>query len=267
MPAEFPPPPSALPPAASPPPGRAAPVNGRSVEAGRGAAWWSEGWRLFMAAPATWIGVLVVYVVVVVAVSLVPLLGQIASGLLAPVLAAGVMVGCRELDRELPLRVAHLFACFDGRLPSLLIASAIYLGGWIALWLLAGVFIFGAAGAGLAFSLLAGDPAALASSALAGLGVGALVATLLVLLLSIPLMMAFWFAPALIALRGDEPVAAMLASFSGSLANVLPLLVYSLIGLALAIVASIPFGLGWLVLGPMLGGSVYASWRDIFAPD
>jgi uncharacterized membrane protein len=88
-----------------------------------------------------------------------------------------------------------------------------------------------------------------------------------VLLLSIPLMMAFWFAPALIALRGDEPVAAMLASFSGSLTNVLPLLVYSLIGLALAIVASIPFGLGWLVLGTMLGGSVYASWRDIFAPD
>ena len=267
MPAEFPPPPSTPPRVPPPLPTRAAPVNGRAVEAGRGAAWWSEGWRLFLAAPAIWIGILVVYVLVVVGLSMVPFLGQIASGLLAPVLAAGVMVGCRELDRGQPLRIAHLFACFDDRLVSLLVASAIYLGAWIVLWLLAGLFVFGAAGVGFAFSLLAGDPSALVSSALSGLGLGALVAMLVVLLLSIPLMMAFWFVPALIALRGDEPVTAMTASFSGSLSNVLPLTVYSLVGLVLAIVASIPFGLGWLVLGPMLAGSVYASWRDIFAPD
>jgi uncharacterized membrane protein len=79
--------------------------------------------------------------------------------------------------------------------------------------------------------------------------------------------MAFWFVPALVALRRDPPIAAMTASFSGSLANVLPMLVYSLVGLVLAIAASIPLGLGWLVLGPVIGGSVYASYRDIFAPD
>ena len=45
------------------------------------------------------------------------------------------------------------------------------------------------------------------------------------------------------------------------------MLVYSLVGLVLAIAASIPLGLGWLVLGPMFGGSVYASYRDIFGPD
>jgi hypothetical protein len=32
----------------------------------------------------------------------------------------------------------------------------------------------------------------------------------------------------------------------------------------LAILASIPFGLGWLVVLPMFVGSVYAGYKDIF---
>jgi len=266
MPAEFPPPETPRSSFATPPAGRPAPVNGRAVESGRGAAWWSDGWRLFLAAPAAWIGVLVLYVLIVVGVSVVPLIGQIASGLLAPVLAAGVMVGFRDVDRHQSLRVSHLFSCFDDRLVPLLIAAAIYLACWIVLWTLAAILVFGVAGVGLALAMLYGDPSVLESAAFAGLGVGALVVLLLVTLISIPLMMAFWFVPALVALRRDQPVAAMQASFSGSLANVLPLLVYSLIGLVLAIAASIPLGLGWLVLGPVLGGSVYASYRDIFEP-
>jgi len=42
------------------------------------------------------------------------------------------------------------------------------------------------------------------------------------------------------------------------------MLVYSVLGLAFAIVASIPFGLGWLVLAPVFAGSFYASYKDIF---
>ena len=35
-------------------------------------------------------------------------------------------------------------------------------------------------------------------------------------------------------------------------------------GFGLAIVASIPFGLGWLVLAPVVTCSVYAAYRDIY---
>jgi len=45
---------------------------------------------------------------------------------------------------------------------------------------------------------------------------------------------------------------------------VMPMLIYSLLGLVFAIVASIPFGLGWFVLLPVFAGSVYASYKDIF---
>ena len=64
---------------------------------------------------------------------------------------------------------------------------------------------------------------------------------------------------------GVELLAAMKASFDGSMANLMPFLIYGLIYIGLAIVASIPFGLGWFVLAPMVVGSCYASWRRIFA--
>jgi uncharacterized membrane protein len=56
----------------------------------------------------------------------------------------------------------------------------------------------------------------------------------------------------------------MKLSFNASFVNMLPITVYSLIGLVFAIIASIPLGLGWLVLFPVLATSVYASYKDIF---
>ena len=76
--------------------------------------------------------------------------------------------------------------------------------------------------------------------------------------------MAVWFAPALVVLRGLEPWAAMKVSFCGCLRNVMPFLVYGLIGIVLAVVATIPFALGWLVLGPLTIASIYTSYCDIF---
>jgi len=76
--------------------------------------------------------------------------------------------------------------------------------------------------------------------------------------------MAFWFAPILIAVHNLPPVDAMKASFVACLKNVLPFLVYGVIGMALAVVAAIPFFLGLIVLVPVLVASIYTSYRDIF---
>ncbi len=56
----------------------------------------------------------------------------------------------------------------------------------------------------------------------------------------------------------------MKLSFAGSLRNILPSLIYGIVWIVLAIVATIPLLLGWLVLGPVSVASVYASYRDIF---
>jgi uncharacterized membrane protein len=94
--------------------------------------------------------------------------------------------------------------------------------------------------------------------------IAVLLGCLFFLLLLLPLVMAIWFAPALIMLAGLSPVEAMKASFAGCLRNVVPFLVYGLIGVLLAIVASIPLGLGWFVLVPVAIASIYASYCDIF---
>jgi uncharacterized membrane protein len=48
------------------------------------------------------------------------------------------------------------------------------------------------------------------------------------------------------------------------LKNILPFLVYGILYLIFAFVASIPLLLGWLVLGPVLIASVYFSYTDIY---
>ena len=53
-------------------------------------------------------------------------------------------------------------------------------------------------------------------------------------------------------------------SFFACLKNIGSFLIYGIVWMLLAIVATIPLGLGWLVLGPMTIASVYTAYRDIF---
>src|SRR5204863_6658145 len=89
-------------------------------------------------------------------------------------------------------------------------------------------------------------------------------AMLLMMALLLPLVMATWFAPALIVFNELGAPAAMKASFIGCLKNMLPFLLYGVILLAAAAVASVPFGLGWLILGPVMFASIYTAYRDIY---
>jgi uncharacterized membrane protein len=98
---------------------------------------------------------------------------------------------------------------------------------------------------------------------MAAMGVG-LVMSLVMLVVGLVVGMAFWFAPGLVILGGMAPVDAIKASFAGSLKNIVPMILYTVIYFVAAIVATIPFGLGWLVLIPLLMITIYASYRDIF---
>jgi uncharacterized membrane protein len=102
---------------------------------------------------------------------------------------------------------------------------------------------------------------------LAGAGValgGLLLALLVGLVLTVPLAMAVWFAPALVVFRNVVPLDAMKSSFNVCLKNLVPFLVYGVILFVLAVVAAIPFGLGFLVLMPVLIGAQYASYVDLY---
>ena len=256
---------ASIPPPLSPTPVAQPSPGGATVAGDRGVAWWTDAWHFFTAAPVEWIVTMVLFVAITILIAVVPVLGQFASMLLTSILFGGVMTGCRALQRGGKLAIGDLFACFSNdRLMPLFIVGLIYLAGWLVIWVVTAVLLVAVIGAGSMGALLTGDALQAGVGLLAALSVGALVIALVTLLLTIPLLMAFWFAPALVALRGDEPVAAMKTSFNACLRNFVPFLVYGLLGLLLAIVASIPFGLGWFVLLPVCAASVYTSYRDIF---
>jgi uncharacterized membrane protein len=236
----------------------------RTVGAARGASWWSEAWRLFTPAVGVWLLILLILIVLNVAGSVVPVVGTLAMQVLYPVFVGGLMLGCRALDRGNPLTLGHLFAGFSQRTGPLVIVGLVYTGlALLITAIVAGMMValFGVA----IFGMLTGsvNPSQ-TGIALDSAVVAVLLGVLFFLLLLLPLIMAIWFAPALVMLGGLSPGAAMLASFHGCLRNVVPFLLYGLIGLGLAIVASIPFGLGWFVLGPVTMATVYTSYCDIF---
>jgi hypothetical protein len=90
-----------------------------------------------------------------------------------------------------------------------------------------------------------------------------------------PVLMMIWFAPMLVVFNGLAPVAAMKLSFTACVSNTVPFLVYGAAVVMAWIVLSLPAALGpvggmlavaLLVASiPVLIGSVYASYRDIFA--
>jgi uncharacterized membrane protein len=236
----------------------------RAVGPGRGVAWLSEGWRLFTPAAGAWLLIVIVGFVLNLVLAVIPVLGSIASHLLFPVLMGGLMLGCRAIDRGEPLTVAHLFAGFGPSAGSLLLLAVIYIGATIAIVCVVAAIMVAFFGAAVLAHLWAGREALSSVEALGSIALMLSVASLLFLLFYLPLVMAVWFAPALIVLRGAEPWDAMKLSFAGSLRNILPSLIYGIVWIVLAIVATIPLLLGWLVLGPVSVASVYASYCDIF---
>ena len=92
------------------------------------------------------------------------------------------------------------------------------------------------------------------------LGLGLLVA----LALMVPLLAAYWFAPALVMIHDMKPVAAMKASFGACLHNFVPFLIYGLVMGVAMVIAIIPLGLGMLVWMPLAITSTYVAYRRIF---
>ncbi|MEP6677802.1 MAG: BPSS1780 family membrane protein [Betaproteobacteria bacterium] len=237
----------------------------RRLAAGQGTAFWSEAWRIFQAAPLVWILILLIYVCISIVLVFIPVIGSLAHTVLTPVFAGGTMLGCHALARGEPLEVGHLFAGFkNGRFGPLAVLGLILLAMAIVLGVVCVAVALVTIGmSGLGAMMDAGNANPYAT--VAGAGVGMFFLLLIGLVGGTVIWMAIWFAPALVTLDGMEPLAAMKASFNGSMANIVPFLIYGLVYIGLAIVASIPFALGWLVLAPMVVGSCYASWRQIFA--
>ncbi len=230
----------------------------QTVAAGRGVDWFREGWGLFAQSPGLWIGIYLVFFAIMLAAAMFPIVGSLAQNMLFPVLTAGIMVGCDNVWRGRPLEFSDLFAGFSRNAGQLFLVGAIYTVGILLMLVIAFVPTVGLIG-GMAM-VGAAEPDAL----LGALGLPLLIGMLIWLALLVPLLMMIWFAPALVILNDMPAVDALKLSFRGCLKNVVPFLVFGLVGLGLGLLASLPLLVGWLVLMPWLATSNFCAYRDIY---
>lgn len=219
------------------------------------------------------------YIVLMQLLGMVPMLGGLAATVLIPVFSASFMIVSRELDRGNKLRIGLLFAGFAANLPALIRQGGLYLAGALAILALSAVID---AGALFRLMVLGEKPPAAAFEDGSLAAAAALVAALY-----LPVLAAFWFAPALSAWHGLPALQALFYSFFAGLRNWRAFAIYCLALILLSVLCSVALlVLGLLLRGlwgdkapqayplvvlpvmltyvPVLFGSFYASYRDIF---
>jgi len=233
-------------------------AQGQGVSTGNGWSWIADAWALTGQQRGTWIGLFVLFAVVVIVLSLIPFLGSLLLALVMPVLYGGIMLGCDAQRRGQRMEVGHLFAGFKNHAGKLIGVGVITLLAFVAVF----VVIMAIFGFGM-MSMMMGGAEPTPEQIQTGMA-GMLIALLVMTGLSVPIYMAIWFSTPLITLNDMQVGAALKTSFFACLKNILPFLVWGVMVFVLAIVATIPLGLGWLLFGPVVIASVFTAYRDIF---
>jgi uncharacterized membrane protein len=238
------------------------------VPAEQGARWIGDGWRAFMATPGMWLVLAIIWVLVLAALQLIPLVGTLASYLIGPALAGGLLTCARDSLGGRSIDPGQLFDPLtrdDTRGP-ILVLGALFLVANLVLAVL-GMMLF-AGGAGMLLlehgGALGEGGATLDAAAAAQLGLGALLGVLVVFTLGLLVTILFYYAIPLVMFAGVRPSAAIGLGVRGIVRNWLALLVLGVLWLMLSVLATIPLFLGWLVLLPLTFGAWFASYRDVY---
>ena len=233
----------------------------RKVAAGEGFQWVAAGFRLYRKNPLLLSAAFGVLFGTVMALGLIPVVGGSLSELASPLMVAGFMAAYRALDSGDELELPQLMAGLQGLAIPLMTVGAVQL---------LGTLLIGQIMLGMGF-----DPQAVMDMAKSGKASPAemqtvmnqaMPAVLTGLALFVPLIMATWFAPALILFGGARPATALGVSLRAVAKNWQAMLMNGLaLGLLLFVAALVPMLLGLLVAMPILFGSLYASYQAIFA--
>ena len=220
------------------PPDGPAPLAPKTLSAGHGWLWVLHGFALFRAYPAFWFLLLLFYWLLLLLTGAVPLIGAWLATVLIPGLSGGFMVACHAAQNKSPPLPAHLFWPFR--------AAATRRAQWLlgVAYLLSLVAVLGVSalvdGGALFRIMLVGIK--LNDEALNAPGLRE--AGLLAIVLYTPVMLAFWFAPALCFWHQLGAGKALFFSFFAGLRNSKAFFVY---------------GLGWMLFAgviPLLAGAL-----------
>jgi uncharacterized membrane protein len=198
-------------------------------------------------------------------VGMVPMAGTLLVELMSPFMVAAFMSASRAAEEGQPVSYLHLGAGFrpEARV-KLIIMGAVYLAGI----LLVDTLMRQMGGESFQqMAQMAQNPKNMTPEQAQMIMSQAMPAMLTGLLLMTPLIMATWFAPALVLFDDFSASNAMWWSIWACTVNWRPILIYSLwMGLIAVAAMLVPFGLGLLVLMPWIMTSTYAAYRAMFIP-
>jgi uncharacterized membrane protein len=227
------------------------------VPAGRGFAWLAEAFHLFRKKPAVWLALCVGWIVITFALIILPLIGGVIANFLQPAFFASFAIAAYRQTRGEAIGMGDLFTGFKRNLRALVNLGALLLMAEIAIFAvmaLLGLPMAGADGGSFTMSeyvaLLKGKEWILA------LGV----------LLTVIVKGAVWFAPPLIAFHGMTTMHAIRWSTYAALANAGAMVTYGIALFAIFFVGLIPWGLGLLVVIPLMVISTFIGYREVFEP-
>lgn len=229
----------------------------RQVPALNAWTWTVKGFELFRENPAMLIILLLIYLAIIIPISLLPVVGSVLSALVAPIFSAGLMWGCQALYKKQDLEINHLFEGFKHNTSQLIAIGGFYM---LSLLIIA-IFVVMSLDKPTIELLMKGKNVSPEQANAMMLPI------LMAMLLLVPVLMAYWFAPVLASLNNLNALEAMKLSFKACVKNFLPFFLYSVIFMVLLIIALIPAGLGLIVVMPLLMTSLYISYVDIFNID
>jgi uncharacterized membrane protein len=237
------------------PPPRPLPSGPRQLLAGDGWQWIAAAFRLVREQPVTWILLALVYLVIHIGVSMIPLIGGVLPLLLSPVFAGGFILAAKKAESGGELELSDLFAGFRDQPKPLLGVALVYLALCMLAVVVMMALIMLLSAMGLVVMPVEGEP------------VSVLMGLMMLLVFGVPMFivsMAYWFAPALVVLDGMAPFTACRTSLSAGMRNWKALLVCGLMLGVLLLLAMLPFFLGLLLWFPVMYVTSYTSWKAVF---
>lgn len=243
----------------------------------RGIAWLRKAAGMLAAARIPWLFLLLVYYVIQLMVSVVPVVGPLAMMVMRPVFGVGFLAAAWTQERGGLPEIRHLFRGFQTNLLALLPIGVVLVVG-TTLAVLATVLVDGGVLLDAITSNAKPDEALAANGRVEA-------AMLFGIVCALPTLLAVWFAPALVVFQDCSARVALATSLRAALANWRPLAVYGLLlffygavlpGVAIALVAlivppaAVPYVIALTVVPYVFlfvaaqAISDYVAYRDIF---
>lgn len=219
-----------------------------------GVSWISEAWQIFMERPALWLVVGLIHLIIMTILAFIPFLGGLIMGIIAPIFLAGMAYISYGIENQEEVGVGDLFIGFKTNFLDFLLM-------WIWQILLAILIIVPMA---VVLIIAVGGVGVLAGGDVSGLS-GLMIAliVLIALLFVVPILLMIVFSPILIVFHELSAWSAMKLSLKACLKNMMPFLLYGFITLIMLVVSMLTFGLGAIVLTPLISISTYVAYKQI----